>query len=93
MSDIYDCGTLGFQNYAAKIKWFGVLSQRHFVVEDKEISSTDYVLVDYTDALLLKNQDYANFLQNYEASFQNSTPVYNKNNVRLYKTNGAVKCG
>ena len=92
-ADIYNCGTLGFQNYAAKIKWLGVLSQRHFVVEDKEINSTDYAMIDYTDALLLKNQDYVNFLQSYETNFQNLTPIYNKNNIRLYKAAVRQKCG
>src|SRR3989338_6354632 len=59
-ADIYDFGTLGFQNYQAKIKWMGVLSQRHFIVDEKELEGTDHVLVDYTDAILLQNQDYFN---------------------------------
>ena len=84
-ADVYGIGTLGYQNFAAKIKWLGVLSQRHFVVNDDEVSSADYIFLDYTDALLLRNQDYIDALQNFEKNFQNATPVYNKNNIRVYK--------
>jgi len=87
-ADIYDIGTLGYQNFAAKVKWLGVLSQRHFIVNDNEINLTDYVFLDYTDALLLRNQDYVNSLQNFEKNFQSMTPVYNKNNIRVYKVAG-----
>ena len=86
-SDIYDFGTLGFQHYQAKVKWLGVLSQRHFIVDDGQADTIDYVLVDYTDAIALGNQDYANAIQQFEGQFTNSTALYNKNNIRVYKTN------
>ncbi len=87
-ADIYDFGTLGYQYYGGKVKWLGVLSQRHFVVEDREINQTDYVFVDYSDVLLLKSQEYANLIQNFETSFQNLRPVYNNNNIRIYEVSG-----
>jgi len=84
-ADVYDVGTFGYQNYATKIKWMMALSQRHFVINDYELNLTDYVMVDYSDALLLRNQDYVNVLQNFEQRFRNLTPIYNKNNIRVYK--------
>ena len=87
-ADVYDVGTLGFQNFAAKIKWLGVLSQRHFIVDEPEINSTDYVLLDYTDALALRDQNYINFIQNFEGNFQNVTPLYNKNYIKVYQVAG-----
>lgn len=87
-ADIYDIGTLGYQNFAAKIKWLGVLSQRHFIINDFEINSTDYVFLDYSDALLLGNKAYISSLQNFENNFQNMTPIYNKNHIRVYKVAG-----
>lgn len=83
--DVYDFGTIGFQNYAKKIKWMGVLSQRHFIVEDGEKNSTDYVLVDYTDALALGRQDYFNAIKNFDAQFLNITPIYNKDSIKVYQ--------
>ncbi|HLG24628.1 MAG TPA: DUF6541 family protein [Candidatus Nanoarchaeia archaeon] len=82
---IYDCGTLGFQNFAAKIKWMGVLSRRYFMINNDEFHLVNYVLVDYTDAVNLRRQDYVNFLQGYEFKL-NMTPVYNKGDIRIYKT-------
>jgi len=87
-ADIYDIGTLGFQNFAAKIKWLGVLSQRHFIVDKPEINLTDYVLLDYTDALSLRDQNYINFLQDFQLRFQNSTAIYDKNNIKVYQIAG-----
>lgn len=83
--NIYDIGTLGFQNFAAKIKWLGVLSQRHFIVDKNGINLTDHVFIDYTDALLLNDQNYINVLQSYEQSFRNLTPIYDRNNIKVYK--------
>jgi len=87
-ADIYNLGTLGYQNFGAKIKWLGVLSQRHFIINNDQINLTDYLLIDYSDALSLRNQDYINALQNFERNFQNLTPIYNKNNIRVYKVDG-----
>lgn len=83
-ADVYGIGTLGYQNFAAKIKWLGVLSQRHFIVSNDELNMTDYAFVDYTDALALRNQNYINSIENFEKSL-NSTPIYNKNSIRVYK--------
>ena len=82
---IYDYGTLGFQNFAAKIKWLLVLSQRHFIVGNDQLNMTNYVFVDYTDAIALGNQNYFNAIKNFEMQFQNATPIYNKNNIRVYQ--------
>ena len=71
-ADIYGMGTLGYQYYGAKIKWLGVLSQRHFIINADEINSTDYIFFDYTDALSLRDQNYVNALQNFEKNFQNA---------------------
>lgn len=88
-ADIYDFGTLGFQNYAAKVKWMGVLAQRHFIVNDgKEQEGTDYILIDYTDALALRNEQYVAVLRQFEQQFANATSIYNKDNIRVYRTNG-----
>ena len=88
-ADIYDFGTLGFQNYAAKVKWMGVLAQRHFIVNDgKEQEGTDYILIDYTDALALHNEEYINAIRQFEQQFANATALYNQNNIRVYKANG-----
>ncbi|MBI1935302.1 glycosyltransferase family 39 protein [Candidatus Woesearchaeota archaeon] len=84
-ADVYTYGTLGFQNYAAKIKWLGVLSQRHFIVSNDEINMTDYLFIDYTDASALRDQNYANAIQNFEKNLQNSTNVYSKNGIKVYK--------
>ena len=88
-TDIYDFGTLGFQNYAAKIKWMGVLSQRHFIVNDGEEDTIDYVIVDYTDAMLLNNQEYLSAIGQFETQFQNATPLYDQDNIRVYKVGTA----
>ncbi|MBS3105496.1 glycosyltransferase family 39 protein [Candidatus Woesearchaeota archaeon] len=87
-ADIYNIGTLGYQYYGAKIKWLGVLSQRHFIINAEEINSTDYIFLDYTDALLLRDQNYANALQNVEKNFQNASAIYNKNSIKVYKVAG-----
>jgi hypothetical protein len=83
---IYDIGTFGYQYYGSKIKWLSVLSQRPFVVNDPEINISNYVMIDYSDFALLRNQDSINKLQEYEAkNFNNSVPVYNKKFIRVYK--------
>ncbi len=86
-ADIYGIGTLGYQYFGAKIKWLGVLSQRHFILDNDKLNMTDYIFLDYTDASLLKNQDYINTLQNIEAKL-NWSPLYNKNNIKVYKLAG-----
>jgi hypothetical protein len=92
--DIYDFGTLGFQNYAAKVKWLGVLAQRHFIVDNGQEDTVDYVFIDYTDGIFLKQagqggaDNYLAAIQQFEQQFQNSTPLYNKNNIRVYKVDG-----
>ena len=87
-ADIYDMGTLGYQYYGGKIKWLGALSQRHFVMSNPESNLTDYVLIDYTDAILLRDQNYIDAVQNFEKNFQNITTIYNKNNIRVYQFAG-----
>jgi hypothetical protein len=93
-ADIYDFGTLGFQNYAAKIKWLGVLAQRHFIVDDGQEATVDYVFIDYTDGIFLKQagqgeaDNYLAAIQQFEQQFQHLTPLYNKNNIRVYKVDG-----
>lgn len=82
---IYDIGTLGYQNFAAKIKWMGVLSQRHFIIGNDQINMTDYVFIDYTDAISLGNQDYANAIGNFDKKLQNTTLIYNRNNIKVYQ--------
>ncbi len=82
---ILDIGTVGFQNYAAKVKWLNVLSQRHFIIDDPQRNLTNYVLIDYSDAILLNNQEYANAIRQMEMGFGNMTPIYNQNNIRVYK--------
>jgi len=84
-ADIYDYGTVGFQNYAAKIKWLNVLSQRNFITGAEEHNLTDHVMIDYSDALLLRDQNYVNAIEQIEAPFLNSTLLYNKNNIRIYR--------
>jgi len=86
-ADIYDFGTIGFQNYAAKVKWMLVLSQRHFIVGNDQLNMTNYVFIDYSDAALAKNQNYFNSIKEYEQQqFQNFTPIYNKDNlIKVYK--------
>ncbi|MBS3126406.1 hypothetical protein J4453_03140 [Candidatus Woesearchaeota archaeon] len=85
-STIYDFGTLGFQNYAAKVKWLNVLSQHNFVLEDRYLNQTEYVLVDYTDALNLGDTSYRDAIQQWESQrFDPSQAIYNKNNIRVYR--------
>jgi 4-amino-4-deoxy-L-arabinose transferase-like glycosyltransferase len=83
--DIYGIGTLGYQNFAAKIKWLGVLSQRHFIVDQSKIEQAGYIFLDYSDAIDLNNQDYIGGLQNFESGLQNATPIYNTNEIRIYE--------
>ncbi|MBI3027438.1 glycosyltransferase family 39 protein [Candidatus Woesearchaeota archaeon] len=87
-ADIYDFGTFGYQNYAAKIKWLMALSQRHFIISGSELNMTDYIFIDYTDALALRSQNYLGMVQNFESNLQNQTPIYNKNNIKVYKVAG-----
>ena len=85
-STIYDFGTLGFQNYAAKVKWLNVLSQHNFVLEDRYLNQTEYVLVDYTDAVNLGDTSYRDAIQQWESQrFDPSQAIYNKNNIRVYR--------
>ncbi len=87
-ADIYGVGPAGYQYFGAKIKWLGVLSQRHFIVNLNNLNMSDFVFIDYTDALLLQSQDYVNTLQNFERNFKNATPIYNKNNIRVHQVGG-----
>ncbi len=82
---IYDFGTAGYQNYAAKIKWLMALSQRHFIINDYEQNLTNYVYFDYTDAINTRDQNYVDLIMEIEKQFVNSTVLYNKNNIRVYK--------
>ena len=85
-STIYDFGTLGFQNYAAKVKWLNVLSQHNFVLQDIYLNHTEYVLVDYTDALNLGDASYRDTIQQWERQrFDPSQAIYTKNNIRVYR--------
>lgn len=82
---IYSYGTLGFQNYGSKVKWMGVLSQRRFATDERDLNITNHIFVDYSDARLLGNQDYANAIQQFEQTIQNGSIIYDKNFIRLYK--------
>ncbi len=81
---IYDIGTVGFQNYAAKIKWLNVLSQRHFIIDDSEKNLTTFVMVDYSDGMLLNNKEYVNGVRQLAAGFGNFTPLYSKNSIEVF---------
>ena len=87
-ADIYDIGTLGYQNFGAKIKWLMVLSQRHFIVNEPELRDADYIFFDYTDGILLGSREYVDALQQIESQFSNATPTYDQNNIRVYRING-----
>lgn len=86
--NIYDIGTLGYNYYGGKIKWMSTLSQRHFIMEDRWKNITNYIMLDYTDPILLRDQSQANAMQELEKNFANFTLVYNKNNIRVYKIGG-----
>lgn len=83
--NIYDIGTLGYSYYSGKIKWMSALSQRHFIMEDRWKNITNYVLFDYTDPMLMKDQNQINAMQEMEKNFANFTLVYNRNQIKVYK--------
>ncbi len=83
--NIYDIGTFGYTYYGGKIKWMSSLAQRHFIMDDRWRNITNYIFIDYTDALLLRDQNQINALQQIEGNFENLTPLYNKNNIKVYK--------
>lgn len=87
-ADIYAIGTFGYEYFGAKVKWLNALSQRHFLINREELIMTDYIFFDYTDAILLRNQNYMSALQGIEKNFANATAVYDKNNIKVYKVAG-----
>jgi len=84
-ANVYIMGTYGFQFFGGKIKWLNVLSQRTFVLEPELINTADHVVVDYTDALALGNQQYLTAVQQFDQSLSNSSLLYNKGNIKVYK--------
>ncbi|MFH1182168.1 MAG: DUF6541 family protein [Candidatus Woesearchaeota archaeon] len=94
-SMIYDLGTSSYP----KIRWLLASSQRYinqyygsFVNASYAKDSPSYFIFDYSDLQLLVNSQYRDqFLpqlnqaqQAEQAMFANITPVYDKNNIRVY---------
>ena len=90
-ADILDIGTVGFQDYSAKIKWLMALSQRHFIINDYEKNGTDYVYFDYSDGILLRNQQYVDGIKSMEQQFANNTVIYDKNYIKIYKVENGLQ--
>jgi len=80
---------------AAKKKWIGFLAYKVPIYDyetlsgekSPDINYTNYFFVDYTDALAIGRQDVAAAIAEWEKSMlENKTPLYNKNNIRVYET-------
>ncbi|MBL7147609.1 MAG: glycosyltransferase family 39 protein [Nanoarchaeota archaeon] len=83
---IYDIGTFGYQYYGAKVKWLSVLSQRPFVLENRMVNMSDYIMLDYSDLALLRKEEEVNNLRKFESeNFGDATPVYNKELIKVYE--------
>jgi len=87
-SDILIKGTVVY----TKKKWIQALSLRHIDWVRNDIANThDYVLLDYSDFVILSQQDprfksEIDALQKWEQdNLRNATLVYDKNLVRVYK--------
>lgn len=81
-----------------KMRWYLALSQRYFgsVSNDKTLPAfyemvkgldiEYYLMFDYTDMMALGLKDHMNALQAIELkNFENQSPVYDQNNIRVYK--------
>jgi hypothetical protein len=76
-------------------RWMAAISQRPFSyfpaisLDDDlfvEHLTKDYFIVDYSDFILLNNENAIAQLQTFESSvLANYTRLYNKNNIRVYK--------
>ncbi len=83
---VYTIGTAGYNYFGGKVKWLSVLSQTPFIVDGRRMNDTDYVMIDYSDFVLLGRQDLINNLRSYElANFANVTPLYNSQYIKVYK--------
>ncbi len=76
---IGDIGTITLP----KVKWLRQLSHR-FVQQAKEGVTINYLIIDYSDFYYLNAQNEINQLRQIEASI-NATPIYNKNNIKVYQ--------
>jgi hypothetical protein len=94
-SMVYDLGTLSY----AKTRWLLASSQRYINLfygtysnQSYAKDSPSYFIFDYSDLQLLANSQYGQqFLpqlqqtqQAEQAMFANITPIYDKNNIRIY---------
>ena len=85
-ANIYDVGTLGFEYFSGKVKWFGALTQRRIIINDHEIPLANYIVIDYSDGMMLGNQQYLQAINTFEqTNFANATPVYNSEQIKVYK--------
>ena len=66
------------------LKWKTYEENRNETIQSHLLN--DYIVVDYTDIILLGSQELANNLQAFERDvLANHTLLYNKNNIRVYK--------
>ena len=76
------------------VRWIRTIAQRNVYESYKREKwsvhygnlTNNYYFVDYNDLILTRNEEGIGQLQAYEAAkFQNQTPLYNKNNIRIYR--------
>ena len=79
-SRLVDYGTLG----GAKVKWLNVLAAKQFITDPDSKDVPTHLMIDYSDLIAIRNQEGIDQLQSLEQKF-NATPVYNKNNIRVYQ--------
>lgn len=79
---------------AYKIRWSVAVSQRverfYYLLDNKdEFTKVNYVMIDYTMVEPIGDRQLLNDMQAFEKNLTGHQLVYDKNNIRVYKPNGA----
>jgi len=81
-SDMYHIGSISQQ----KTRWIRTISQRYTVENRYDERNKTHVIVDYSDFMLIKDQNNINKIQKWEEQHMiNSTLIYDKNFIKVYK--------
>ncbi|MFH1317239.1 MAG: DUF6541 family protein [Candidatus Woesearchaeota archaeon] len=83
---ILDLGTSSL----AKQRWMQYISQRHFnginIEELEQGIPNTHVIYDYSDLVLMGDRNtFDQLVSNEQQNFNNSQPIYNKENIRVYR--------
>jgi hypothetical protein len=84
-SDIYHMGSISL----AKTRWIWMMGHRHMIsssVANINDYNVTHVLMDYSDFVLVGDQNTVNGLQEWEKqNLLNGTVIYDRNYIRVYK--------